>query len=514
MKRLILCALAFLPTLAAGQCSTPNGLLLSFNGERIGDPFALNLNGSPGVSGLIGLDDTAGPVSTPIGTVCLGLTPNLQFLPFTLDGFGTYSLGGVIPPLGGLIGVTVHTQAAAADPAVPGGFALSNGRAINLRPPRVFFIAPGYPSPFGTVNGSWCSYDAFGNTVTSGANPLPHSVQDAIMIPSLGWLAILLSNGTLMCFDAATNAPTLTLPILTTPGYPIRIAVEGTTLYVLYHGTEPSPFSGGSPGALRSYSLPTGAPGFTLNLASGENPDEILIRQGTGLGFLRAGTSVVPVNLVSGTAFPTIALGGASGPITEWTLPGNILYTLMPGSGTNPFGGGGAPPLVDAIDTSSLVALYPAPVVVPIAPNTATMMRYGPGPGINMLWIYVPGQNPPLIGLNPATLIPVTGASIGHGITEMELSAGGLQWLLLCNSGAGPCTSLQVLDPATLGVATVTPLVPPIELLVPIPSFTIRQAFTVFNDHMVLPFPTDLAGPPTTTVSLPVSSPAMRVVVD
>ena len=52
----------------------------------LGDPFSLTIYGTPGVSGLLGVDTSGGPVQTSIGTVCLGITSNLQLIPFTLDG--------------------------------------------------------------------------------------------------------------------------------------------------------------------------------------------------------------------------------------------------------------------------------------------------------------------------------------------------------------------------------------------------------------------------------------------
>src|SRR5688572_10155261 len=95
--------LALLSAALLGQCPS-NGLVLTFSGERLGDPWGLSLYGTPGVSGLVGVDETGGPVLTPIGPICLGLTPNLQLLSFALDGTGQFSMGGLLPPSPSLIG--------------------------------------------------------------------------------------------------------------------------------------------------------------------------------------------------------------------------------------------------------------------------------------------------------------------------------------------------------------------------------------------------------------------------
>src|SRR6185436_17074488 len=67
----------------------PSGLSLMTTGGRLGDPFSLTLSGTPLVSGVLGFDLAPGPVTTPIGSICLGLSPALQTFPFTLSAAGS-----------------------------------------------------------------------------------------------------------------------------------------------------------------------------------------------------------------------------------------------------------------------------------------------------------------------------------------------------------------------------------------------------------------------------------------
>jgi hypothetical protein len=505
----VLVVLALLSAAVLGQCPS-NGLTLTFAGERLGDPWALNLYGAPGASGVLAVDDTGGPVLTPIGPVCLGLTPNLQLLDFQLDGTGQFGMGGLLPPSPSLINFTAFLQAAAPSPSIPGGFAVSNGASLKLRPPRVFFIHPGYASPFGSTPGAFCGYDALGDVVFTPAIQLAGLVQDAIMIPALNWIAFLLGNGTVACYDAHTGAPTLTIPVATTPSYAAEIAVEGTTLYALHRGMVPSPFSGGTPGALTSYSLPTGTPGFTCNLSSG-NPNGLLVLPGTGAAYLRLGSNIVPVSLVSGIELPWIVLGGAAGEISEWVLGGTVLYCLLPGQSAGIFGSPAVPPEIASINTFTHTVIHTATALnVPSGP--ATMIRYGPGTlGNPSLFVYVLNNPVPMLEVNPNTLAISQGIPMSTFMTEMVLSPGGTEWLLL--EGAGASHSLHTMVPPTLALTQITPLLPPTTLLTSVPNWTTRRALMLYNNNVVLPFSTDFTQAPFYTVTLPLAS-AGRVVVD
>ena len=92
-----LALVALAPVLLGQGLCPPSGLLLTTTGGRLGDPFSLGLSGTPLVSGLLAFDVAGGPVGTPIGTLCIGLTPATQLLPFALPASGTFSISGTAP---------------------------------------------------------------------------------------------------------------------------------------------------------------------------------------------------------------------------------------------------------------------------------------------------------------------------------------------------------------------------------------------------------------------------------
>src|SRR5262245_51849783 len=94
----VVLVLALAAAVSRGQtlCG-PSGLTLATTPPRLGDPWALTLSGSPNVPGLLGFDLAPGPVVTPLGTVCLGLTPAFQSMPVALDQSGSFTLNGFLP---------------------------------------------------------------------------------------------------------------------------------------------------------------------------------------------------------------------------------------------------------------------------------------------------------------------------------------------------------------------------------------------------------------------------------
>jgi hypothetical protein len=497
----------------AAQCP-PQGLLLTVDGRRLGDPFAIGVYGTPFVSGLLGIDVAAGPTQTPIGPICLGFTPSLQLLPFSLDAAGALSITGILPANPVLTGFTPALQAAAADTSVPGGLALSNGESPTLRAPRMFFFNPGLASPFGSTPGSFCAYDALSDVPASAAVPLPAPVADAVVVPAANLLAILLNNATLFVVNADTGVPVLNMSLPLTPGYPTKLGVEGSTLFVLYYGTAPNPFTPGTPGAVRTYSMPSGTPGLTVQLPSG-NPDDFMMLPGTGLAYLRVGPDVVPVDLVAGVPLPPISVAAGTAGISEWALHNGYIYCLMAGQAPNPFGGGGIPPAINAVDTTTNTALHPAPIQFGVSPP-ATTLRYGPGTGgVPAVFAFFPTLST-VSELSPLTFMPVSGISVGAGLIDMRLTASGQEWLLLCNGiGCGGVPILQNMSPPAMVPATVTQLPATVQsLLLPLPSATLRKAYIVLGTGDVAPFPTDPTASPFFTVTLPVQAGQFRVVVD
>jgi hypothetical protein len=494
------------------QCPS-QGLTLGFTGERLGDPFACGVFGIPGAPGLLGVDDTAGPTVTQYGTVCLGLTPNVQYITFSLDPLGQFWITGTLPAYPPMIGLTKHLQAAAVDPGQPQGLAISNSRQVVLRPPRLYCINPGYFSPFGSVPGSWVGFDALTDSAYTTVINLPSNVVDAVVAPNQGWLCILLGNGTVTCYDTTTALVAQTITVSAASSGGSKLAVDGNTLYVVHPGLPPSPFGGGTPGALSSYSLPSGAPGFVVNLPAG-NPDAIMLFPGTGIAYLRTGTSITPVDVAGGNALTPVVLStvSTSGGIGEWVLAGNILYCLFPGSDPGLFTAG-VPPLLNAIDTSTHLPLFADAQTINVN-NKATMLRYGPGSTGNVVFLYIPAYPQPLIEVNPVTLVPQGTIPVSTGLSEMALSPGGAEWLLLCTGApCGVSQQLQTLVAPSMTVNNISPLLYPMQMMIPLPSATLRRAFMVHNYNTVVPFSTDFSGAPITAIPLPISN-VTRIVVD
>jgi hypothetical protein len=509
----VFASLFLVASFATAQCP-PMGLALAADGDRMGDPFSIGIFGSPGVSGLMGIDVSPGPVVTPIGTVCLGLTPATLFSPFTLSPTGAAVFGGLLPALPYLTGFEAFLQAGATDPSQPGGFALSNGDSVKLRPPRLFVIDPGMPpTPFGGgTPGAFCVYDALADLVITAAIPLSSQVVDAVAVPQLGQVAFLLANSTIALYDAATVTPVLTIPLPGSPGSPSKLALDGTMLIVMYGGIPPSPFGGGTPGAVRTYDLPSGTPGPFVSLASG-NPSAILAVPGSGFAYLRVGATVVPMDLFSAMLFPAIDMApGLSGFISEWRLVGTTVYCLMPGSSPGPFGGG-APPALNGVATLTQTALFPAAVAVG-GNGPGSALRYGLAGAGNALLFFHAGI-PGIVHVSPSTLAVNGTIPVGAGFMTMERSDGGTEYLILCNgTGCGGSPILQAMNATTFAISNVTLVGAVQPSVIPMPSASFDKAYFLTGPNTIVPIGTDPASPPTGFSTLPVSSAAMKIAID
>jgi hypothetical protein len=148
-------------------------------------------------------------VQTAIGPLCLGLTPALQLVPFTLDPLGSFTLSGILPLSPALIGASTFLQGAAVDPAIPGGAAVSNFTSVTFRSPRLILIGGGGAPPLSAYSGSvWCTYDAHTLTLLVGPVVLPALVVEQALVPSLGWIAFVLYGSSgyfVQCYDLDTG---------------------------------------------------------------------------------------------------------------------------------------------------------------------------------------------------------------------------------------------------------------------------------------------------------------------
>jgi hypothetical protein len=490
----------------------PSGLSLTAVGGRLGDPFSLTLTGTPSVSGVLGFDLAPGPVATPIGSICLGLSPALQTLPFTLSATGSTGIAGLVPPNPALAGLGVYAQAAAVDATQPGGFAVSNGVHPVLRAPRLFFIdvtsTPGAGAAYD------CLTDSFGPVV-----PFPSSVKTAVAVPALGWVAMLLGNGSLMAFDAATGAVTLNQPYTTNLTADHAMAAAGTTLVV----TESA--SGASPAAqatVKTFSLPSGAPGLTYLLPIAAWVQAIVTSPGAGHAYLVVGlqppqppatsilTVVVPVTLSNGAPQPPIALGSGPDLVHGLLVQNGIIYFL-----TAPQWGGTMG--LNAIDTALNAPFFPNPVPLPFGgPNFGFPFLFNLGPGTLGPTLFVFDLvTSSLLQLSPQTLSYLAPSiPLPPAVLEMTLSNGGSEWLLTscqncfsggCTGSAGcpPTPTLLSLNATTHLFSPVGPLPSGyVGALHVLPSATLNKAFWIGNG-VVAPITTD----PATTIGSAVPSP-------
>ncbi|MAG58358.1 MAG: hypothetical protein CMJ83_18885 [Planctomycetes bacterium] len=513
----VLMGLILATSAARGQPCAAQGLGLSVTGERLGDPWSIELLGPPGATGLLGLDLAPGPVATPFGALCLGLSPAVLLLPVGLDGLGALAIGGVLPADPGLGGLTLFFQAAVADTSQPGGIALSNGVETGLLPPRWFLLDPGIASPVGITPGSIASFDALSD-VAGFAATLPNAARSLARVPATRLLAVLMLDGSIIAIDDETGATVATLAAPPGPGLPSRIAVteDGSGIILLYTGTPPSPFSPGAPGALVFIDLPSGSVLSSLSLASG-NPTEMMLIPGTGFVYLRAGSDLIPFDYVTGTQLNPIALGSTNGGVVDWLLQGSLLVTLLGGVPPNPFGGTGTPAAIHAADVSNHTAALGAPV--PLGQSGATTLRFGPGPAGPAYYVVFPATGS-IARLLPGLFTTAATVSATVGTALLELSAGGSEWLLVRPGGASPFTTatagvLLRMDPATSTLTTLATL--PTEaqqLLLPLPSGTLRKAHLISGTASMLTIATDPAIAPGPAVSLPITSAAFQVIGD
>jgi hypothetical protein len=508
-----LLAVATLASTVAVTAQAPcpaRGMTIAAHGGRIGDQFSIDMTGTPSAVGILGLDLAPGPTATPIGTVCLGLTPVCSTLLFSFDAAGAASMVRGLPAVAAFEGITIDFGGIAIDNTQPGGFALSNGDAITTRQPRLYFVAPGASTPFGTTPGSVAALNMINETVAF-SQALTTSVRDAVFVRERGWLVLLLGNGSLLGLDGS-GATVLNVTLTGTPASASRIAAApgGNELLMITTGTAPSPFGGGTPGALHVVSLPGGAVTSSVNLAAG-NPDALILAPGTTLAFLRLSNGIAPIDYQAGTALSTISLPTGFGGLVDWQMANGMLYVLHSGTAPGPFGGTSQPAALSGIVVSSLSVLFSNPLtgVVPVS-----MLRAGPGTTGPSLYVYGTAGGT-LAEFQQFTGTPTTTVALGSGIAAMELSALGSEWLMLCTGASCGGPSLRSMIAFTNIVTTVGPVPANVQSLLGVsPSTGYGKACLVFGSNGAAPFTTDLASGTFGNTALPFSSSVFTVVAD
>lgn len=495
--------------LAQGPCSA-RGITLQAGGGRLGDAWSVRLTGTAGTLGVLGFDLQPGPTATPIGTVCLGLTPLLATTWFVFDSVGLAAAGGVLPPNANLVGQDFHVAAIGLDPAQPGGFAFSNGGSIAPRQPRFFLVGPGTNTPFGTTPGSIAAVNGITADVAWN-RPLASSVRDAIFVGEAGWLVLLLGNGTLAAFDGRSGTPTLSLPLTGAAATATRLlaAPGGGLLFLMAPGTPATPFGGGTPGSLHVLTLPTGTPLASVPLAFG-NPDAMLHLPGTTTVLLRLPDALVPVDFITGQVQAAIPMPAGYGSLADWQLVGGTLYCLHAGQTPNPLGGTGLPAGVTAVDPQTGILRWTIQLTQP-AP--VTILRHGPG-----------AQGPALFALGSSTgtietialvtSLPAGSVTLGAGVAAMELSSLGTSWLLVCTGAGCGGPTLLTMPAATLVAVPAAALPAGAQSALAVsPTVAWDRACLAAGNSTAWLFRTDPFQPPV-PVALPVAAGAFRVVSD
>ncbi len=478
--------LAVAPALSAqGTCLT-QGLTIDVQGGRLGDFVTFHLQGAPSTSGFMGVDFGGGPVVTPLGTFCLDLSPKFFTKPISVSASGTRTLKVKAPPDPTLEGVEAFFQGFLADGTPPFGLAFSNGVSTTFYPPRVYFLEHGYSTPFGGNPATIVYHDGL-TDVPAASFLLTHPASDALHLPALRCLAVLMENGTLLCMDDETGAVVSSTSISTAPSPAFSLQATDTpgVLLALHRGTPTTP-GGGIPGAV---SVIDTIAGTTNQIPLTEaQPDAMIAIPGTTLVYLRDGNDVVGVDHALGLEVSTAGLDDGHGDVVDWLLQGGTLLTLHEGSGA-------AEAVVQGIDVATGASAFGSSFPVQGAGSgLASQMRFGPALGQAAILVLFPAEAEITV-VDPASLTVVATQFCTPGTTAMELSPGAMEWLLLQpgSDTPGPTPgSLSALNPDNLAVSPVAtfPSVPQ-TTLTSLPSKKLRKAYVTSGSNSVFIFGTD-----------------------
>ncbi|HEX5053870.1 MAG TPA: hypothetical protein VFZ65_18980 [Planctomycetota bacterium] len=495
-------------SIACAQTCVSSGVSVAAEGGRLGDPWRVDVHAGPLLVGVLGLDLAPGPVVTPIGTICLGLTPALQLHTLFFDAAGTASLGGVMPVNLAFVGYEISAAAVSIDPSQPNGLGLSNGDSFRVRQGRFWFVDPGTATPFGSTP----AQIAASNVVTDDvvfAQPLTTTVRDAVTMRERGWLVLLLGNGSLAAYDGTSATPAWTATLTGAAAQATRMLAPpgGDTLVLLAYGTPASPFGAGTPGSVHVVSVPGGAVA-SVALSAG-NPDAMVLVPGTSIVMLRLPNAVVPFVYEAPLLLPAIGLPAGFGAPVDWQVGiGSLLYVLHAGQAPSPFSGA-LPAAITVVDVSALSVM--TTMQLSMAPPVE-FLRAGPGSSGPALYVYGAAAAT-LEEFGQVTLTPVASIAAGSGITAMELSSLGTQWLVLCS---GPGCGGPALFGLGVGTTALAPLASlsgtPANALAVSPSVLFGKACTAVGS-VATPFGTDPFAAASSAV-LPISSMALRIVVD
>jgi hypothetical protein len=472
-------ALASVP--AASQIPTCGGTGLSVSGGRFGDAWSIGISGPPGAAAVLAADAAPGPVPTPFGPVCLGLSPAFAAMPLTLGPAGSFATSGILP-LAPIVppGSTQFVQAAIAHPSLPGGLSLTNGFAVGFRPPQLGVFGPAIASAIPT--GNVITIDGTTNAVTLSATPsmLYFGLQGVlgVRVPRLGWFGWIANWGDAVFVDDFTGATALTVPGATGGAYPgpaqaWEVTSSGSHLISCAANVA----------GVRSWSLPTGN---LVGTAAGSYSTKIHPIPGTTLAYLPFGgwfggpNGYDVFDAATATIVASVSVPGvASAPL----VMGNLLYVST-------FNG------IAVIDltTHSIVAFAP----VPTGSTHIHLLAFGPGSAGPALWGTTSNAagGALLVEVSPATLTVQNVVPMPAPVVAASLSAGGTEWLLEVGD------TVHAFNPVTLQSTPLFSGISPGTLTV-LRSDTLRKAYVRLASGSLLSFPTDPATPLAAIVPLP-----------
>jgi hypothetical protein len=492
MRSTLPLAVAIVAAAVQAQMPTCSGSGLTVAGGRLGDAFSLEIAGPPGAAGVLAADIAGGPVMTPYGSICLGLTPALTVSPCTLDANGRFALSGVLPLASSFpVGSTQFLQAALAHPTLPGGFMLTNGVAATIRSPRLALFhfscwTCGQPTSLDLL-------DPVTDTVAATVPSLPWNGGKVVHLKREGWFGWkvgipsalppgsvlppnLPPNGTFVCVDDQSGATVLTIPnVWSMAGDEWAVSEDGNYLTVILTGMAPvyDRFW------VKSYALPSGN---LLSVqavpSSGYAPHGIFHIPGTSIAYLASTDKIHVFDVAAGNEIATIMLpGNLSNPPYSSNGPGaflsqGILYCIAGNS-------------LVGIDTSSHMIVAQGPTV------SGAMLAHGLGPGSAgpAIWASTAtGSSYQLVEIPLSTLTPIAVAPLSVRPSHATPSAGGTEMIF----DLYPPAMVMVVNGATHASVSFPGLVAATALR----SDTLTKAYAISTGNpsgqaLLVSFPTD-----------------------
>lgn len=475
------------------------GPLLNVTGGRFGDPWSVGLSGPPGAAAILGVDPAPGPIATPFGAVCVGLSGGLITTPVTLDAAGNFATGGLLPLVGGPPALSsLFLQAAVADPTLPFGFGLTNGWAASFRPPRLGVFTSAVVNGTGVLaQGNVASIDPITDTVVSSTPAAALHLSYIMRVPRLGWFAVPMLGVGLQFRDDVSGAQALGIwGLIGTGQYAgpasfLTVSSDGSRLVVIVPQTAPS----GGP-MVSVYGLPSGALLATIPLFTSQGQMWAHPVPGTTLVYVADMYWVRVLDTSTATMVAQVFLPGTLNSIP--LQAGNLLYSSTTAG-------------LFAMDvTTHAIVLGPVPTGQP----NARLVAIGPGPAGSA--VYAAGGSAAtgysLMACSPATLavqgavgLPaVPNMYVWTNTAQMNLSAGGTEWLIdLWN----PATSQELW---AVNAATLQPsFVMPSSGTTVLRSGTLRKAYALTGPTTLVPILTDPVGAPLPPITLPAAAGAV-----